>query len=327
MMGESGSPQGESTPRDQATQGEQPGCEIEGLQELHAAAGKLLAALASKPPENRDERRAAFAAYEAHRNLATPRSWPANLFYLLFLAATAASPFYVASLEPSARVVAWDIFAITSTMVLLYLTYGFYTVKTVLGWIGAMIPWRPKFMKKRRKDATCAREVSQGDGRNALESGAAVILLGIGTLLALNAWSDLELIYKLSVDGNEPSMLSQYYWHYFTLVFWLSILFIFMDWTVASFNDSHSETFIAASSFAYVTVPMAIGIFLVGTYLWKEYDYASAHGVDPWASMSVEFASGALAFQMIVSNVLFIMIKKNTAIRSLYWTIHSTKRC
>jgi len=319
MMDDSGGPERENKLGDEGTEGEQPSCELAGLQELHAAAGKLLESLAAKPPENRSERRAAFAAYEAQRNLAVRHGWFANLFYLLFLAATAVSPFYVASYEPAARVVAWDKFAIGSTMLLLYSTYGIYTLKMLGGWIAAIVPWRPAFLKKFQK----ASKPQQGEGGNALERGAAVVLLGFGTWLAILAWSDLEIIYKMSIWGSETSMLSQYYWQYFMLIFWLSILFVIMDWTVAMFNESHSATYIAASSFAHVTVPMAIGI---GVYLWKEYDYASAHGADPWASMSVEFASGALAFQMIVSNVLFILIKKNAVVRSFYLTIHTTRR-
>jgi hypothetical protein len=325
MMDDSGNPERENRPSDEG-KGELPASELAGLQELHAAAGKLLEALATKPPENQNERRAAFAAYEAQRSFATRHGWFANLFYLLFLAATAGSPFYVASVEPAARVVAWDIFAIGSTMLLLYLTYGFYTVKTVWGWILAVIPWRPSFLKKWGKATKPAQGVAQGDGRNGFESSAAVILLGIGTWLAFQVWSDLEIIYKMSILGNEASMLSQYYWDYFKLIFWLSLLFILMDWTVAIFNESHSETYIAASSFAHVTIPMALGILLVGIYLWKEFDYAKAHGADPWAAMSVEFASGALAFQMIVSNVLFILIKKNAVVHSFYLTIHTTRR-
>jgi len=321
MMDDSGGPEKENKLGGEGTEGEQPSCELAGLKELHDAAGKLLESSCCQAPENRSERRAAFAAYEAQRNLAVRQGWFANLFYLLFLAATAVSPFYVASYEPAARVVAWDKFAIGSTMLLLYSTYGIYTLKMLGGWIAAIVPWRPAFLKKFQRPS----KRQQGEGGNALERGAAVVLLGIGTWLAILAWSDLEVISKYRF-GNEASMLSQYYWHYFILIFWLSILFVIMDWTVAMFNESHSETYIAASSFAHVTIPMAIGIFLVGTYLWKEYDYALAHGADPWASMSVEFASGAFAFQMIVSNVLFILIKKNAVVRSFYLTIHTTRR-
>ncbi len=299
--------------RDEDAYNERPVDGLAGLREFHAAAAKLLESFGAETPQNRGLREvqvATFAAFEAKRDLAAKPSWFATCFYSLFLIATAFSPIFVASFEPAERGVVWDAFSIGSTMLLLYSTYGYYTAKMVKGWIKVI------FSKVKE------------DSDNGMETAAAFVLLGAGSLFAYWAYLDLWVLHKMITVAHESSIFAEYYWDYFTWIFALSGLFVLMDWTVATFNESHSDTYIAASSTMYVTVPMATGIGLVWAYLWAEYCYASwwLPGSDPWQSLSVEFASGALTFQMIISNVLFILIKKNMIFRFFYNSIHSTRR-
>ena len=77
-----------------------------------------------------------------------------------------------------------------------------------------------------------------------------------------------------------------------------------MDYWVAVMDDSHNETFVAASSFVHSTLPMAIGVVAIGLYMICDYISLIQQGKnssEALVQLPVEFASGALSFQMIMS--------------------------
>lgn len=332
--------------------------------ELIDAADRLLAAVQNMNPRPRKDLQlavATFAAYEAKRDLKPNSNASIGRLYWLFLAVTAASPFLVALTPSELHSVVWDAVGLSSTMLLLYLTYGVYTVKAlgqasfeVGGLVSDPLNWR----SSQREHLTASEALEGHDRREAI---FALFLLMLGTvffgLAVYNLWNlgvaahelhahataHLEELSRVSngVDGknltNESQRVAQlisfkaiytstYCW-YFICIWLLSILFIIMDGSVAIFNASHSESYIAASSAAFVTVPMSAGISLVGLYLSAEYISGLWGGeAVPVAGLSVEFASGALTFQMMLSNIIFVVMKKNWVFRAFYNAVETSSR-
>jgi hypothetical protein len=297
------------------------------LHELGIAVNALLAELNSWHPSKRKVTAlavATFASYEAKRNVNTDQGRFITGFYKVFLGLTLLSPIFVAAAAPGKRDVVWDAFGIGSTLLLLYITYGIYTFhQSMRAWnvVREMFGTLPFDWAQ-----TSDPEEEQKTGGDT-EAWFALGLLSLGSVLSVFAIWQLVHLYQMSAPGHDASLYAQTYLCYFGAVFTLSITFVFMDIAVAAFNESHSDTYIAASSAAHATIPMCFGIGLVGIYLGAELTAAWWSGAEhPWESLSVEFASGALTFQMIISNVLFILIKKNYVFRFFYNSIHSTRR-
>jgi len=304
---------------------------LSGFNELSMAANMLLEALRPLTPEKRKYRLiqiATFAAYEAKRELKVRHNPIMIWFYISFLVVTAYSSVYVATVNPAAKGIVWDAFGVGSTMVLLYLTYGLYTLRMFWKWLrglGDVLSTPPN--DPGPDDTLTPSQTEPGDAGDNTETFTAVFFLIVGTILSYNAITTLYRLYDIAIGPDDPVAYARVYAGYFLWIFFLSLLFILMDLSVAAFNQSHAETYVGASSAAHATIPMAIGIGLVGAYLLAEYVYASLWLADPrpWKALSVEFASGALTFQMIISNVLFILIKNNVVFRLFYNTIGSTR--
>jgi hypothetical protein len=331
--------------------------------ELIAAADKLLAARQEMNPRPRKDRSlaiATFAAYEAKRDLAPRDNFLIRWLYRLFLIATLASPLFVALTPTEQHSVVWDGVGLFSTMLLLYLTYGVYTFRMVRRAsfaVGELMSDPAKWTAS-LGDSLSGTDGSEGGDR--LEAMVAVILLIVGSYLFWCAVMDLlqlgEAAHQMHahasahleelvrvpqhIDANSGAvnemkqvvLLSEYratyasiYCWYFVNIWLLSGLFIMMDGSVAAFNASHSESYIAASSAAFVTFPMFVGISLVGVYLSAEYLLAWYDGSPaPVTTLSVEFASGALTFQMMLSNIIFVIMNKNWVFRLFYNAVQSS---
>jgi hypothetical protein len=148
-------------------------------------------------------------------------------------------------------------------------------------------------------------------------------LIRVSRGLIENGGAIQELQYLKQIAGDKSTYAATYLIYFFCIWF-LSVLFIVMDGSVAVFNTSHSESYIAASSAAFVTIPMFLGVSLVGFYLGAEYISAKLSSANaPIADLSVEFASGALTFQMMLSNVIFVIMKKNWVFRLFYTAVET----
>jgi hypothetical protein len=291
------------------------------------AADALLDEILKTKPRPRKMRAlaiATFAAFEARRSVEHSQGTPIDRFYKIFLIATMLSPVLVVIAPREAQSVVWDCVGIGSTMLLLYFTYGIYTLRIAgraAKFILGMVPDPAKWEAVRTRTTSDSKEGGE------LEAIVAVLLLLVGSIIALYAAYNLWSLYDIAVTKHDRMDYAETYVKYFASVFLLSMLFIVMDLSVAAFNESHAETYVAASSAAHTTIPMCIGIGLVGVYLLAEYGRAVFLHVDqPLTQLSVDFASGALTFQMIISNVLFILIKKNLVFRFFYNSVETTTR-
>ena len=305
---------------------------------LHLAAADMLGRIrddsaAARRYNDFIVRRAAFAAFEADRDDLRAGSKRADsVFYTFFLAATFLSPVFVVWLAPHGdRAVAWDIFGVGSTFALLMYTYGYYTstmvyqlfsgVASVLGGI---------FMAGADPTSPEAVEDKGQDSKGAHFAVTNLALLAVALLVSYCAWMKILLLYDLTTSGaiDHAAYNGVYVWFFFW-VFVLSALFIVMDLHVARTDRSHSETFVASSSAVHATIPMFIGIFIMGLYMLVEYLEARYQlGADHSTAMkalSIDFVSGALSFQMIMSNVLFILIKQNFLLKTAYVTIDTSE--
>lgn len=333
-------------------------------EKLISEAGALLSAVRTLTPGTR--RRplaiATFAAYEATRQPKYGGSRLVLNLYRLFLTFTFLSPLAVILASKAIRPVFWDAVGLGSTMFLLYLTYGVYTWK-LLGRAAtafkAMFSDTANTFESISSTLTGTGDSADGD---TLEAMFAPVLLILGTLCAI--WAAVNLVslgeIALTAHGHASAHLDELsrliststnsgdavaelkkvaqsvddravyaasYCRYFTAIWFLSILFIIMDMSVATFNGSHSESYIAASSAAFVTFPMFFGISMVGAYLFFEFVSAWWAGArQPLAALSVEFASGALTFQMMLSNVIFVIMKKNWVFRLFYSAVATSQR-
>jgi hypothetical protein len=203
------------------------------------------------------------------------------------------APIIAKMVAPPIRSVVWDVWGLGSTTVLLSVTYGVYVAK--MGWDSLMSSWLPSLFEVTTRRPAAIRE-PKGNGR--LATGIHVIFFMSGVLLIARAGS---LLYKLWLYGgsqgiNQGSYNEAYGW-YIWYIFLLSILFVAMDFWVAIWDSSHSESFMASSSCVYSTFPMFLGICLIGLYVLAAKE------------VPIEFISGALTFQMIMSNTLFVLIK------------------
>lgn len=276
---------------------------------------------------------ATFSAFEAQRQIRRRTGTTSNWFYVLFLAVTGLSPLIVAAFPSTVRVVVWDAFGIGSTLVLLLSTYGIYTLKMagkISGEFWHIFTYFPPDAKPDVKVIGRHIELDAKPDRGEPAAALNVFLLISAMICCAIALYELNQLYLAKIGGLSSEYYNGYYVSFFLCVLALSFLFIWMDMAVAAYDESHSESFIGASSAAHATIPMFIGVAIVGLYLLGEYIHGmlrpSTLSPDPIQSLSVEVASGALTFQMIMSNVLFIFIKKNLIFRLLYNTLKTTKR-
>lgn len=278
-------------------------------------------------------RRAAFAAFEAHRD--DPRSHkklPDAIFYTLFLASTFLSPAFVVFLPDAERTIAWETFGVASTVLLLLYTYGSYTVEMAYDMFSGVIAvivalfW----VGVDPTEVTESEDSGNAPQKYAHFAVTNLALLTVGLLVSYWAWTNIHQLYEFTIKGavDTAAYNGAYIW-FFVWIFILSGLLIIMDLHVAVTERSHSETFVASSSATYATIPMFIGILIMGFYLGMEYLHARFFaGNSPSEAMKqlpVDFVSGALSFQMIMSNVLFILIKLNLLLRLAYLTIDTSK--
>ncbi|MEA3051892.1 MAG: hypothetical protein QOG72_795 [Sphingomonadales bacterium] len=335
------------------------------VRDLVQAAENVIAyidAMSSRPRNDLPLAVATFAAHEATRNPEVYANPTIGKRYKAFLWVTGLSPLCVAALPKVLHSAAWDAVGLLSTMLLLYLTYGFYTWRMLkLGFSKAgRMGANPLKTRRIWDDLTVTG--ARAEGHDQSEAIVALTLLVAGTLcfaFATYNWFHLvgaalqlhrdatthlqELTqdaYSITVArspvleaqrvaqlvADHARYASTYCW-YFGCVWMLALLFIGMDYSVAMFNASHSETYIAASSAWFVTIPMFMGVSLVAFYLLAEWSFAWMHGANsPIADLSVEFASGALTFQMMLSNIVFVVMKRNVVFRALYNSVETTWR-
>lgn len=276
-------------------------------------------------------RKCAFSALEARRInpvLSAVDKW----FFRVFLLCTLFSPFFVMCFSPKGdRGIGWDFFGIVSTVALLAWTYGVYAFRMTLMFlsdifgiilrilfVGMEIPFDISRYGK-SNDASGGGNVAFGN----------LLLLILGAVFSFQALSSLMDVH-LSFEIAPADLVGHHrkYLIYFLWVFCLSVLFVAMDAYVAVSECSHSETFVAASSLVHSTLPLFLGILIVSVYLAAQYFemvWVDNAGMEFFLkSVPVEFVSGALTFQMIVSNVLFIFTKRNLVLRALYASVEST---
>lgn len=329
---------------------------LEAARSLRTAVAKLR----ERPKRGNPINVTTFAAYEACREDVKRDGWIVNALYLLLIVVTLTSAVWVARTPVAVQPIWWDAVGLGSTMFLLYLTYGVYTARLSYRIIYLLLdmlsPWASRYLPEPRPSG------DDRDGNDALEPMMALALLIAGSVVAYYAvWNLIELgqiaqsvherssahlddlmriyngIAARSDVGEELKRVAQstherahYNWVY-AAYFWkigaLAFLFVLMDLSVARFNSSHADSYIAASSAVFVTIPMAIGISLIGAYLFVEYHFAQGAGVaEPYSRLSVEFASGAFTFQMILSNTIFVAMKKNWVFGLLYSSVTTTTR-
>jgi hypothetical protein len=258
-----------------------------------------------------DVRRSAFAAFEATRNNITARMY--DLSYVSFVLLSVVAALIISFAVPrELRSLAWDAWGLGSTLLLLVLTYGIYVLLRFCHEVQRAI--RPGQVPVKDQDTTVGH----------------VILFALGMVATWNAVSRLNYIFheKMLQDAaNAVTCNKSYAWFVFC-VGCLALLFVVMDFWVAVNDDSHNETFIAASSFIHSTLPMAIGILVIGLYMVCDYIsllHQGKNSSEAFAQLPVEFVSGALSFQMIMSNTLFAFIKRNLFLRFAYFATGSTK--
>lgn len=101
-----------------------------------------------------------------------------------------------------------------------------------------------------------------------------------------------------------------YYSIYLLAIFLVTLLFCAIDYVTAKHSFNHTETDEATSSLIYASLPVCISFLMLLVY-------ALAAGVPTKASGRM-FLAGAAAFQMIMSNVVFVFIKARVFEKLLY---------
>jgi hypothetical protein len=316
----------------------QPGYTLSGrVTKLDRAAGAVLNSFIQTRTCSPEEvsfaaRRAVFAAFEAKRQTLWNGAGASDaIFYALYFLGTIASPLLVVLLAPSDhRPLAWDMVGMISTVVLLLWTYGRYTLKMVRGlfsevlrvlfrlcWIG---------MDPSKRWPRIGLEESPDEAKFAFVN---LLWLVLGLLVSYFAIADIVQLWDLARDTPaEMATFNKIYVGFFTNVCAMAIIFFIMDTYVAGYDKSHAESFMAATSAVCTTLPMLVGLLMMGLYLFTEFAEArflERLGLDDaWGSLSVDFVSGALSFQMIVANVVFILIKLNRLVWAFYITVDTS---
>lgn len=256
---------------------------------------------------NLDARRSAFAAFEATRSNITARMY--DLLYASFvLLSVVAAPIIGFAVPRELRSLAWDFWGLVSTSLLLALTYGIYVLLRL--WHEAKTSFPPRPVPRDHENTTFWH----------------MVFTICGGWLIWHAGN--KLIYIFHALAADAVTRNKSYADYVGFVSALAVLFVIMDVWVAVTDDSHNETFIAASSFVHSTLPMAIGVLVIGIYVACDYfslRHQGKNSSEAFAQLPVEFASGALSFQMIMSNTLFAFIKRNLFLRFVYYATGSTK--
>ena len=286
--------------------------QTEYLDEFSRGAATLINAYADSVNlhANPSARRSAFAAQEAVRSESQKRVHDVAYFAFVLLSVLAALIIGFAVPQEFKSLV-WDTWGLVSTLLLLAFTYGIYVFLIFCQEVKRAM--RPGQVPIESQKAT---------------AGHTVFTI-LGGIFAWNAGGTLHsiLIVKQLQVVDAISCNRFYMW----FIFWvccLAILFVVMDYWVAVMDDSHNETFIAASSFVHSTIPMAIGVMGIGLYMLCDYFsfiHQGKNGAQALVQLPVEFASGALSFQMIMSNTLFAFIKRNVFLRFAYFATGSTK--
>jgi hypothetical protein len=304
---------------------------------LDKAAGAVLASFARTPKHSRhgisfEARRAVFAAFEARRKTLWKGAGVSDVvFYCFYFVMTIASPLLVIEFATSdQRPIAWDFVGMLSTVVLLLWTYGRYTLKMVVGLFAEVV--RVLF-----RLCMIGTDIRKPWPRMELDESPAaarfafvnLFWLVLGITVAYFAVADIAHLWNLGrTTVAEVAAFNNIYVGFFTQVFLMSIIFFIMDTYVAGYDKSHAESFMAATSAVCTTLPMLVGLLIMGLYLFAEFfeaRYIEQLGSEAsWGKLSVDFVSGALSFQMIVSNVVFILIKLNRLVWAFYITVDTS---
>ena len=175
------------------------------LMTLEGDARSVISAFTTQEPRQRraaddDVRKALFASFEATRGPLINQS-KINGLYVLFLIVTAAFPFAVLAFDDRARTVAWDAFSIISTVILLLITYGVYTVKMVARlFAGVLRQFLRIFFFVRECPKVIERFVDEGDEDEKKGAGTAffnLALLSVGLVTsAFASWQVLRLYHE-----------------------------------------------------------------------------------------------------------------------------------
>ena len=287
--------------------------EEEFLDPLSRDAVEFIAAYAKDIDLHSDQlaKRAAFAAFEATRVHSS--SIPNDLGYAAFILLSILAALVIGfSVPRELRSLVWDTWGLASTLLLLILTYGLYVLIRCSHELQSAV--RPGRVPEKEQNTTAGH----------------VVLCFAGGLFTWNAADRLHRIFVARRQEHLDLVICNQSYAWF--IFWVSclaLLFVAMDYWVAVKDDSHTETFIAASSFVHSTLPMAIGVLAIAIYLGCDYVSLVHQGKssrDAVALLPVEFGSGALSFQMIMSNTLFAFIKRNVFLRFAYFATGSTKK-
>jgi len=97
---------------------------------------------------------------------------------------------------------------------------------------------------------------------------------------------------------------------YAFLVLCVAVLFAGTDNLIASISSQHSVTVTASRSLVFASVPVAASILVVILYLLGQTIVHWFFASDNNMSLIQEFVGGALAFQMLVSNFVFILVTR-----------------
>ena len=233
------------------------------------------------------------AAFEAARHLDgnfNGQSLFARYGSIAIGIATFLAPFLIFKwVDPKQHSLYWDRFGIISTLSLLFITFGIDSIKAFV------------------------QEFSDSPEEDSISTGkTATGLFVVCCVVCYFALGNLGQIHmaELANPNNYPLIENLHFWHV-GYVFSISILFIAMDFCVAHAARGQRASFAASSSMTHSTMPMIFGNLLI--LIWF---YLGYYSEDPEANHQMtQFVTGALTFQMITSNILFILINENVVFR------------
>ena len=246
------------------------------------------------------------AAYDASRQIekiGSHQGGVARYGSLFVFACTMVAPFVIfCNADPKNNSYYWDLFGIYSTFVLVFVTFFWEVCYAVLIEIGLV-----------NEGAEKSLNIRIGAPR-----GFLMLFLAIFCYFALSNIFNAHLI---EVSEMQDLRKLHYFhgWHVVS-VFCISIVFILMDASVANTSQDHRSSFAAVSSLTHSSAPMFVGVLIIGIWYMLGHFYR-IDGGDPKIH---EFVTGALTFQIVTSNILFIAINGDWVFRVSRWFSYST---
>jgi hypothetical protein len=273
---------------------------------------RIMRALATNPPNRRF--RAKFAVLEANRTIEPSNKRLEIWFYRLFLIGNFLFPALIVLWSPRAWSFCWDLFGLISTTILVIVTYGSYAFEA----FHLLLFGGPD-----EEDLILEITQRQYSQHNALIIGNTAFCF-LGFVLTAFAVACLVFYWKFGVWGDNESAY-RWFFGYQSSILLIAILFVAIDRTAAKYELSHRETCRAVSSMVFASWPVLLGILILWIHSASIVAWGAING-NGWhfIAIPVQFISGALSFQMIVSNILFIQIKRDQAAYQMYKYVSST---